>query len=77
MSILVSIRSLLNYPNPNSPANNEACKTYINNLHEYERQVREIVNLSQAEEMEEEWSYNLLITFLILLLTLYTIKSYD
>lgn len=35
MSILVSIRSLLNYPNPNSPANNEACKTYINNLHEY------------------------------------------
>lgn len=29
MAIMVSIRSLLNSPNPNSPANNEACQTFI------------------------------------------------
>lgn len=47
MSILVSIRSLLNYPNPNSPANKTACEIYMNNAIEYERKVREVVALSQ------------------------------
>lgn len=57
MSILVSIRSLLNHPNINAPANEEASKVYASNMYEYERKVREIVELSQAEEMEEEWFY--------------------
>jgi ubiquitin-protein ligase len=47
MSILISVRSLLNYPNVNSPANKEACEIYTKNIIEYERKVKEIVAMSQ------------------------------
>eukprot|EP00300_Choanocystis_sp_HF-7_P036566 c5242_g1_i1.p1 GENE.c5242_g1_i1~~c5242_g1_i1.p1 ORF type:complete len:161 (+),score=25.98 c5242_g1_i1:30-485(+) len=45
-AILTSIQSLLCDPNPNSPANNEAAKLFVENTREYERRVREIVEQS-------------------------------
>lgn len=35
MAILISIRSLLNTPNPNAPANAVACQIFTNNIIEY------------------------------------------
>jgi len=46
-AILTSIQSLLTDPNPNSPANSEASKLYVENKGEYNRRVKAIV--------EESW----------------------
>jgi ubiquitin-conjugating enzyme E2 A len=46
-AILISIRSLLTDPNPDSPANTEAAKLYTQDRKAYERRVRAIV--------EETW----------------------
>lgn len=45
-AILTSIRSLLNDPNPNSPANNEAAKLFVENRRLYETTVRKLVEES-------------------------------
>lgn len=45
-AILTSIRSLLNDPNPNSPANNEAAKLFLENRRLYEAKVRKLVEES-------------------------------
>lgn len=45
-AILTSIRSLLADPNPNSPANRDAALIYNSNRLEYERRVKEVVDLS-------------------------------
>jgi ubiquitin-conjugating enzyme E2 A len=44
--VLTSIRSLLGDPNPNSPANSEAANIYTTNKNEYERRVKQVVELS-------------------------------
>jgi len=46
-AILTSIQSLLTDPNPQSPANSEASKLYVENKGEYNRRVKAIV--------EESW----------------------
>ncbi|CAF1075239.1 unnamed protein product, partial [Didymodactylos carnosus] len=43
ISILTSIRSLLNDPNPNSPANNEAAKLFLENKRLYETKVKKLI----------------------------------
>jgi ubiquitin-conjugating enzyme E2 A len=48
-AILTSIQSLLSDPNPNSPANSEAAKLYVENKREYSRRVTEVVELSWQE----------------------------
>jgi len=57
-AILTSIQSLLNDPNPNSPANAEAAQLYSENRREYNRRVAEMVEQSfedgDGEEDEEE-----------------------
>lgn len=45
-SILTSIQSLLDEPNPNSPANNCAAQLYTNNRREYEKKISKIVEMS-------------------------------
>lgn len=45
-ALLTSIRSLLDDPNPDSPANQEAAKLYVTNKAEYERRVNDIVEMS-------------------------------
>ncbi|XP_051938386.1 ubiquitin conjugating enzyme E2 A, like isoform X2 [Hippocampus zosterae] len=45
-SILTSIQSLLNEPNPNSPANSLAAQLYQENKREYEKKVSAIVEQS-------------------------------
>uniref|UniRef100_H2ZE32 E2 ubiquitin-conjugating enzyme n=1 Tax=Ciona savignyi TaxID=51511 RepID=H2ZE32_CIOSA len=45
-SILTSIQSLLDEPNPNSPANNQAAQLYTDNRREYERKVAKVVEKS-------------------------------
>ena len=45
-AVLTSIRSLLADPNPNSPANSQAAQIYNTNKNEYERRVKEVVDLS-------------------------------
>ncbi|XP_002131446.1 ubiquitin-conjugating enzyme E2 A [Ciona intestinalis] len=47
-SILTSIQSLLDEPNPNSPANNQAAQLYTDNRREYEKKVCKVV--------EESWT---------------------
>ena len=42
-SILAAIHALLDNPNPNSPANNEAAKLYDHNRSEYELRVKQTV----------------------------------
>ncbi|EGR28418.1 ubiquitin-conjugating enzyme, putative, partial [Ichthyophthirius multifiliis] len=49
-AILTSIRSLLCDPNPNSPANGEAAKLYMEDRKEYIRRVKEIVELSWNDQ---------------------------
>ena len=39
-AIITAIQSLLVDPNPNSPANNEAAKLFVNNKNEYDRRVK-------------------------------------
>lgn len=41
-----SLQSLLDEPNPKSPANNEAAQLFESNKREYKRRVKEIVELS-------------------------------
>mmetsp|Transcript_25622 Transcript_25622/g.39945 ORF Transcript_25622/g.39945 Transcript_25622/m.39945 type:complete len:158 (-) Transcript_25622:175-648(-) len=50
-TILTSVQSLFNDPNPNSPANPEAAKLYVTNKKEYNKKVRASVRRSM--EMEE------------------------
>ncbi|KAI9189393.1 Ubiquitin-conjugating enzyme E2 2 [Blastocladiella emersonii ATCC 22665] len=45
-AILTSIQSLLHDPNPSSPANVEAAQLFRDNINEYHKRVREIVELS-------------------------------
>ncbi|KAF7249230.1 Ubiquitin-conjugating enzyme E2 B [Varanus komodoensis] len=45
-SILTSIQSLLDEPNPNSPANSQAAQLYQENKREYEKRVSTIVEQS-------------------------------
>uniref|UniRef100_A0A6M2DIL1 E2 ubiquitin-conjugating enzyme n=1 Tax=Xenopsylla cheopis TaxID=163159 RepID=A0A6M2DIL1_XENCH len=52
-SILTSIQSLLGEPNPNSPANSIAAQLYKENRSEYEKHVRESVELSFAEQSDQ------------------------
>ena len=54
-AILTSIRSLLNDPNPNSPANNEAAKLFLENRRLYESKVRKLVEESIiADQMSND-----------------------
>ena len=48
-SILTSIQSLLTDPNPSSPANVEAAKLYSDNIQEYNKRVKDCVEVSIAE----------------------------
>ena len=53
-AILTSIQSLLDEPNPNSPANGQAAQLYNENRREYVRKVRNIVEESwEASEKAE------------------------
>eukprot|EP00937_MAST-01D_sp_MAST-1D-sp2_P005526 g5526.t1 len=52
-AILTSIQSLLNDPNPNSPANAEAAQLYQENRREYNRRVAEMVEAG-FEDMDED-----------------------
>jgi ubiquitin-conjugating enzyme E2 A len=47
-AILTSIQSLLCDPNPNSPANSEAARLFVENKRGYVRRVREVVENSWA-----------------------------
>lgn len=54
-AILSSIQSLLTDPNPNSPANVEAAKLYVENRREYDRKVTETIEgLWKLEEQSED-----------------------
>ena len=58
-AILTSIQSLLNDPNPQSPANSEAAQLFENDKREYHRRVRLIVEESwldddAADEKEDD-----------------------
>jgi len=55
-SILTSIQSLLDEPNPNSPANNCAASLYTENRREYERKVSGIVEQSWRKDDNESTS---------------------
>ncbi|KAH9583900.1 Ubiquitin-conjugating enzyme E2 A, variant 2 [Schistosoma haematobium] len=50
LAILTSIQSLLDEPNPNSPANSMAAQLYVENRREYEKRVRACVEESWYEE---------------------------
>lgn len=56
-AILTSIQSLLDEPNPNSPANNVAAQLYQENRREYEKHVRVIVeeswDMADADDADE------------------------
>jgi len=54
-SILTSIQSLLDEPNPNSPANGQAAKLFQENHREYEKRVAAIVESSWlSDPLDEE-----------------------
>lgn len=53
-SILTSIQSLLDEPNPNSPANNCAALLYTDNRREYEKKILKIVEQSWKTNDAEE-----------------------
>jgi len=52
-SILTSIQSLLDEPNPNSPANNCAALLYTDNRREYEKKILKIVEQSWKTGQED------------------------
>ena len=54
IAILSSIQLLLNEPNPQSPANGEAADLFVRNKREYDRRVREIVELSLLDFEDDE-----------------------
>lgn len=51
-AILTSVQSLLNDPNPGSPANVEAATLFKENLKEYERKVKSTVEASWVDDPE-------------------------
>uniref|UniRef100_A0A915DXE3 UBC core domain-containing protein n=1 Tax=Ditylenchus dipsaci TaxID=166011 RepID=A0A915DXE3_9BILA len=53
-AVLTSIQSLLDEPNPNSPANSLAAQLYQENRREYEKRVQAIVEQSWLAFNEEE-----------------------
>lgn len=53
-AILTSIQSLLDEPNPNSPANSLAAQLYQENRREYEKRVQQIVEQSWLNFAENE-----------------------
>lgn len=53
-AILTSIQSLLSDPNPNSPANSEAAKLYVEDRREYNRRVKEMVEATWVDDGEGE-----------------------
>ncbi|VDD93984.1 unnamed protein product [Enterobius vermicularis] len=53
-AILTSIQSLLDEPNPNSPANSLAAQLYQENRREYEKRVQQIVEQSWLNFGENE-----------------------
>ena len=53
-AILTSIQSLLDEPNPNSPANSLAAQLYQENRREYEKRVVTIVEQSWLNFNEED-----------------------
>lgn len=53
-AILTSIQSLLDEPNPNSPANSLAAQLYQENRREYEKRVQQIVEQSWLNFSENE-----------------------
>lgn len=53
-AILTSIQSLLHDPNPNSPANAEAAQLYRENMKEYVRRVKGIVEESWLDPEEKD-----------------------
>ena len=54
LSVLMSIQSLLNDPNPNSPANGEAAQLFSQNYQEYCSRVKKIIEQSQADNQINE-----------------------
>jgi len=48
-AILTSVQSLLCDPNPESPANSEAARLFVDNRRAYMRRVREVVEKSWAQ----------------------------
>ncbi|KAI1234071.1 hypothetical protein IHE44_0003782 [Lamprotornis superbus] len=55
-SILTSIQSLLDEPNPNSPANSQAAQLYQENKREYEKRVSAIVEQSWNDSGSQQSS---------------------
>jgi ubiquitin-conjugating enzyme E2 A len=53
-AILTSIQSLLSDPNPASPANAEASQLYDRDRREYNKRVREIVELSWVDDSTKD-----------------------
>merc|ERR1711970_1527266 len=53
-SILTSIQSLLDEPNPNSPANSQAAQLFQENRREYEKKVMQVVEQSWKEAENDE-----------------------
>lgn len=53
-AVLTSIQSLLDEPNPNSPANSQASELYVKNRREYEKRVKAIVEQSWVAFGEEK-----------------------
>ena len=53
-AILTSIRSLLPDPNPNSPANAEAARLFVENKREYNKKVQEKVELSWQGDDDDD-----------------------
>lgn len=56
--LLILFQSLLDEPNPNSPANNLAAKLYQENRREYEKKVKVVVEESwvYCGEVPSDWS---------------------
>jgi ubiquitin-conjugating enzyme E2 A len=53
-AILTSIQSLLSDPNPNSPANSEAAKLFVEDRREYNRRVKEAVEATWKDDGQGE-----------------------
>jgi len=53
-AVLTSIQSLLNDPNPASPANAEAAALYRDNIREYERRVKQTVEASWVDTEDDD-----------------------
>ncbi|CAF3950768.1 unnamed protein product, partial [Didymodactylos carnosus] len=50
ISILISIRSLLNDPNPNSPASKEAAKLFLETKRLYETKVKKLIKKQKMND---------------------------